>query len=225
MRRQILTTLLLLLPATLAAAPRDARATAEAFVASRHPWQPLDTVVTADPLPEGGRFASCGKALEAFLPAGARVAQRTTIGVKCGDIDGWTLYLPVNVQAFAQVLVAKQALAPNQPVLPSQLEPSRRDIGGLSYGYLTRFPGEGNWKARQLIQAGQPLSPGDLVADALIRRGQTVTLRVKVGSIEISQRGEALSDAPLNGRVNVKNRESGRVVDGMVIGDGVVDVR
>jgi len=105
------------------------------------------------------------------------------------------------------------------------VETKRRDIAGLGYGYLTSLPTEGNWRVRQIVQAGQALTPNDLQPDTLIRRGQTVSLRVKLGDIEISQRGEALSDAPLRGRLQVRNRESGRVVDGLVVSESLVDVR
>lgn len=211
-------------PVSQAATPAPT-VVAERFVAAHHPWQALETVVSADPLQAGSQFQQCAGPLEAFLPPGGRFGQRTTIGVRCVAAPGWVLYLPVTVNAFARVLVARQALAPNQPVQAAQVMQARQDIAALPFGYLTQLPTSGNWKVRQLLQAGQVLTPMDLVPDALIRRGQTVTLRIRVGAIEISQRGEALSDAPLDGRINVRNRESGRTVDGIVTADGVVDVR
>lgn len=215
---------LLLLSAASAFAGNDPGAVARALVQREHPWQGLPTDIRSEPLAAGSPFRTCATPLVAFLPPGVRVGTQTPVGVRCTAGSGWTLTIPVSARPQAEVLVAGRSLAPGQPLQVGDVTLARRDIGALGYGYLTELPREGRWKLRQGVTAGQPLTPQDLAPDALLKRGQTVTLRYRSEAIAILQRGEALTDAALGERVSVRNRESGRLVDGVVRGDATVDV-
>lgn len=212
------------LPATDSGA-RDSAEVARRYVAARHPWQNLESVITVDSLADGSPFLRCSQAAEAFLPAGQSVGRRTSVGVRCAGQPAWTLYVPVSVQAYAEVLVLRRTLPPRAALSRDDVEPARRDIAALGYGYLDALPAAGNWRLRQAVTAGSALTPLDLEPDALVHRGQSVMLVNENGGIRISQRGEALADAALGARVAVRNRDSGRQLDGVVKSADVVEVR
>lgn len=225
--------LLALAPLTQAAQPatspdagaRDSAEVARRYVAAHQPWQNLATVISVDSLADSSPFLRCSQAAEAFLPPGQSIGRRTSVGVRCAGQPSWTLYVPVSVQAYADVLVLRRTLPPRAPVTSADVEPARRDIAALGYGYLDTLPAAGNWRLRQAVTAGNALTPLDLEPDALVRRGQSLMLVNENGGIRISQRGEALADAALGARVAVRNRDSGRQLDGVVKSADVVEVR
>lgn len=229
----LLAALLTLPAAAVAATPagpgndagtRDSAEAARRFVAAHHPWQNLETTITVDALADSSPFLRCSQPAEAFLPTGQSISRRTSVGVRCAGQPSWTLYIPVSIQAFAPVLVLRHSLPPRAAISEADVEIAQRDIAGLGYGYLEALPVAGNWRMRQMVAVGNVLTPLDIEPDALVHRGQSVTLLSENGSIRISQRGEVLADAALGARVAVRNRDSGRQLDGVVKSAELVEV-
>jgi flagellar basal body P-ring formation protein FlgA len=78
--------------------------------------------------------------------------------------------------------------------------------------------------ARRTLVAGSLLSANDLVAQRLIRRGDSVSLVSRRGGVEVRVAGKALGDAGENERVSVENLSSRKIVQGMVAASGDVFV-
>ncbi|MNI74575.1 flagellar basal body P-ring biosynthesis protein FlgA [compost metagenome] len=78
--------------------------------------------------------------------------------------------------------------------------------------------------ARRPLPAGTLLSSNDLVAQRLIKRGDSVALVSRRGSVEVRIAGRALGDAGQNERVSVENLSSRRIVQGTVDAAGDVIV-
>src|SRR5690606_17649103 len=55
------------------------------------------------------RRASCAR-LEPFLPGGARLWGRSTVGVRCADGTRWSTYIPIHVRIYGPALVAARGL-------------------------------------------------------------------------------------------------------------------
>ncbi|WP_313461818.1 flagellar basal body P-ring formation chaperone FlgA, partial [Stenotrophomonas sp.] len=78
--------------------------------------------------------------------------------------------------------------------------------------------------ARRTLAAGSLLSANDLVAQRLIRRGDSVSLVSRRGGVEVRVAGKALADAGENERVSVENLSSRKIVQGTVAASGDVFV-
>lgn len=191
------------------------QSTAKAYIANKHPWQKFESRISVDALDPRSRLASCPIALQAFLPPGAKIKRRTTVGVRCKAGKPWKIYLPVTVSAYAKVMVAKHAIAPNSAIRKSDISWVKRDISSLGYGYLNSMS-ENGYKSRRSIAQGAVLTPNMVTAASIVSKGQRVNLRSKNGVVQVSMQGQALENAALGERIRVKNLSSGKQIEGIV---------
>ncbi len=69
------------------------------------------------------------------------------------------------------------------------------------------------------ILAGKPIRSTDLRPALLVKRGQTVTLTIRqVGGFAVVAQVEAMQDGRKDDSIRLKNRESGRILTGKVVG-------
>lgn len=170
------------------------------------------------------RLPRCGKPLETFFAQSERVRARTVVGVRCTGASPWKVYVPVDVAEVRPVLVARRALPRGHVLAADDLAVEERDVSRLTGGYLSE-PGAavGQKLARRLV-AGSHVTAGMLKSDPVVRRGQSVTLIVQSGSVNIRMAGEALMDGAANQRIRVTNNSSRRVVEGLVRSPELVEV-
>lgn len=91
---------------------------------------------------------------------------------------------------------------------PSNL-PQITELKELEFMELTRA-----------MRAGEMLRSTDLKPAVLVRRGQSVTMKIGAsGQFLVEVRLESLQDGQHGERIRLKNQESGRILNGRVIGD------
>ncbi len=174
------------------------------------------TTVRAGALDVRLKLAYCDKPLEAFMRHGAVVRDRTIVGVRCTGRKPWKVYVPVNVVVTASVVVARQPLPRGHLISAADLAAEDRDVTRSVRGYFTNPAVLVGQRVKSPLLPGSIITPAVLEADKFVRRGQTVTLMVQSGGIEIAMAGKALADGALNQRIKVENLNSGRVVEGIV---------
>jgi flagella basal body P-ring formation protein FlgA len=159
--------------------------------------------------------------LEAFLPSGSQFIGRTSIGVRCMETNGWSIFVPVQIKISMHLLVSARQL-PTGHVLQAQdltsqtIEISRS--AGLSdvnqaLGKVLRYG----------IAAGQMLREDMLRQPFSVKQGQIVQLLVQGDAFSIRSEGAALANASIGQTVNVRS-SSGRVVGGIAQANGVVEI-
>ncbi|MGB5260884.1 MAG: flagellar basal body P-ring formation chaperone FlgA [Gammaproteobacteria bacterium] len=215
-----LATLLVFAGPTRAGDLQDHRAiqtTAETFITgvvlSSHGAEPS---VTAGSLDTRLRLARCDVPLEAFQPSGSRMLGNTTVGVRCTGSNTWTLYVPVSVSLFGEVVVAARPLPRSHLLSAADLKLARRDLAQLHAGYYSEID--------QLVgqQAGRNIALDTAISSLLVseplavRRGQRVSLVAAAGGLEVRMTGEAMADGTAGERIKVRNLSSKRIVDGVV---------
>ncbi len=198
---------------------------AKAFIAARNPWKDMKYRIEVDGLDPRTQLAKCPITPEAFLPPGARIKQRTTVGVRCPGERPWKIYLPVNIAAYAKVMVAKHPIGPGMSINDSDITWSERNISTLSYGYLRTLDDAGGYRARRAIAQGAVLTPAVVEADNVIQKGQRVELINLTGPIAVSMVGVAQESAALGALIRVKNLSSGKELQGVVQSSGKVVFR
>jgi flagella basal body P-ring formation protein FlgA len=123
------------------------------------------------------------------------------------------------------VLVAKHALVRGDVVDADTTELAERDVLQLGYGHLddpARYAGA---RVVRPIIEGAAIAPTAIAAPLLVERGATVTLLARGNAIDVRATGVAVEDGSAGMRVRVRNASSGRTVDGIVDGPGLVLVR
>lgn len=160
------------------------------------------------------QLAPCGRA-EPFLPPGARLWGRGSIGVRCVEGASWSVLLPVTVAVFGPALVAA---AP----LPAGATPTTADFR-IQEVDLTREHGPavndpaalaGKILSRPIV-AGQVLKEDALRAPPAVNAGDPVRIHVVGQGFSIWGEGVALNAAAEGERVRVRT-ESGKVLVGPI---------
>lgn len=119
------------------------------------------------------------------------------------------------------VVVAVTNLSANQPVEASLFRVEERPLAGPASTYFTTTDGLEFAQVVRAIPAGQAIRATDLRPSILVRRGQPVVLAVeRVPGLSIQITVEALEDGRFGDQIRFKNRESGRITTGQVVGRG-----
>ncbi len=197
---------------------------AQDFLAQQHRATTDPPQIQIKPLDPRLRLPKCGTALEAFFPSGAKAFGNTSVGVRCPGSRPWTVYQSANVRVYQPVLVASRSLPKGTVLSPADLKAERRDLTTLAGGYETVSDNLLGKQLRQALPAGTVVSPQAVKALPLIRQGETVTLLIRQGGMEVRSSGVALSDAESGQRLRVRNETSKRVVEGTATASRQVEV-
>ena len=193
------------------------KATAESFIAgvvrSSHG---AEASVKAGSLDSRLRLGRCDSALEAFQPSGSRALGNTTVGVRCTGSSTWTLYVPVRVSLFGDVVVAARPLTRDRLLTANDLKLARRALAQLHNGYFSTIDQALGKQDGRNIGVDTTLSTSLVKEPLAVRRGQRVNLTALAGGLEVRMTGEAMSDGITGERIKVRNLRSKRVVDGIV---------
>lgn len=204
---------------TILAAARD-------FIDSQLSERPGDeTNVSVEPLDPRLRLGSCAEPLEAFLPAGGQLVGNTTIGVRCHEPKAWSIYISAKISIFTEVLVAARALPRGAHLNAQDVEFDRRDLSRLPYGYLTDPAELEGMMSKRRLNAGTVITPSSLKEAPMVKRGERVTLTIKSGGLRIHAAGTAMQEGSRGQRIRVRNINSKRVVEGVIIGPGLVEIK
>jgi flagella basal body P-ring formation protein FlgA len=193
----------------------------QAFVGSQHQGR---SQVKLDRLDPRLKVKACHVPLDAFLPPGGRAMGNTTVGVRCPDQDGWSIYVSARIDVFGPVLVARQPLARGTRIEADDLQLVERNLSNLPYGYYTDPQPVTGQLAKRTIAMATVITPPMLQEPNLVKRGERVTVIAESGPLKIRTSGKALNDGKSGGRVRIRTEGSRRIVDGVVASPGVIKV-
>lgn len=202
--------------------PPQLRAAAEQAVRAQYGQAGSRVVIVPTPLNPRLRLAACPHALRTRLPMRQGTPSRVAVTVSCPGRPGWSMEVPVQMQVFRQVLVTSRPLARGDILGPADVHAEERDITRMGYGYIASLEQiTGHSLARPLI-AGVVLEPGELNSRETVRAGDEVALIADIGGIEVRTSGMALDGGDTGAHLRVRNGDSGRIIDGVVVGAGEV---
>lgn len=192
--------------------------------------------VTRQPLPGGGDIevavgepdprlvlAPCAKR-EPFVPPGAKLWGRASLGVRCVEGAHWTVYVPIEVRVYAPVLVAARPIARGGLVGPDDVRVERIDltrVGGQAIGADERLDGH---VAVRPIAAGETLRRDTVRPPPVLAAGDPVKVVAGGPGFAVSTDGKALAAAGEGQAVRVSTA-SGRILTGIARAGHVVVVR
>ena len=193
------------------------REAAQIYVKKQVPGQQGGSVqVDVGALDSRLRLVACAQPLKAVLPAGATFRARMTVAVSCAGPVSWAVYVPVSIETQTSVLVLRHAVGRGARLTAQDVEVQARTVTGAGDDYLTDTAELDGRTLKRPLGAGAAVTADAMLADALVKRGQQVTLLAAAGGMEVRARGVVMSDAPVAGRVKAQNLSSGRIVEGVV---------
>lgn len=194
----------------------DIKSTAREFVLSSLPEQAQDYKIVADKLDPRLRLASCNSPLQAWYPGHGRRTGNMTVGVRCVDEKSWSIYVPVKVNYYEQVVVAKRPLQRGKIINKDDVFLEKKNISYHADSYFTSVEDVIGRELVHSLQMGYVLGNRNLKLPVLIKRGQQVTLMAQSNNYEIRMEGEAMMDGSAGERIKVRNTRSKRVIEGVV---------
>jgi len=183
-----------------------------------------DFEITVNHLDDRLKLPKCTLPLETYSRYSTLKAGTLSVGVRCRGKQPWSLYNSAKLNIYKSVLVLKESIGRNTLITPELVVFERKANTKLSRGYFTDFsPLQGATSVRHL-QAGAVLRPAQFISQKLIKKGDKVTIRAKSESFTIQMSGHALSNGKLGEQIRVKNSRTKKIVEGTVIGTGVISV-
>jgi flagellar basal body P-ring formation protein FlgA len=160
--------------------------------------------------------------LEAFTPNGSQMLGKTSIGVRCNEKPGWSVFVQANIRVSTEMLVANRPLAQNKVLSANDFSLQNGELG--QPGILTD-PSQAVGKTLKFaIGAGQVLRKDMLRAPFIVSQGQTTEVKVSSRGFAVHSAGLALNNGAEGQNVQVR-MPSGQVVSGTAVADGSVEVR
>lgn len=196
------------------------KATVAAFVKQQSASLPGKTTASISDIDRRIVLPACDK-LEAFLPSGSQFMGKISVGVRCLEENGWSIFIPVQIQISVKLLVSTRQLPPGHTLQAADITTQTGEIsraGGLSdperaLGKVLRYG----------IGAGQVLRENMLRLPYSVTQGQTIQIATQGSGFSIRSEGVALNNASEGQNVQVRVSAS-RVISGIAGAAGVVIV-
>jgi flagella basal body P-ring formation protein FlgA len=169
------------------------------------------------------RPAPCAR-VEPFLPAGARLWGRTSLGLRCSDGTAWSAFLPVTIRVFAPALVAERSLPAGHALTETDYRIEETDLAQQPAGIVQDARFAADKVLSRPVAAGQPLRREYFRARPLMTPGDPVLLVYEGSGFNVSTEAKALGSATIGEAVRIQT-ESGRIVTGIVVGPRRVELR
>jgi len=204
-------------PAPLAG---DARPVIENFLQNQAAGLSGRVVISID-TPMSGALPPC-EALEPFLPGGARLWGRVSVGVRCNAGQPWTRYVPTYVAVHGNYYVAARPISAGQVLTPADAAVREGDLTALPRGVVVDAAQFDGVTALNSIASGAPLRRESLRAAIAVQQGQNVRLRARGAGFTVSTEGKAMASAAAGALVQVRTA-GGQMLSGIALADGTVE--
>jgi len=194
----------------------DIRATVHDFVQSTLPERDLEYSINLKKLDPRLRLAACTQPLEAWYPGQGRRAGNLTVGVRCNGENSWSLYVPVQINYYEDVVVAARPVQRGALLTREDIRLERKNISFHADSYFTDPTDLIGQEMVHSLQVGYVIRDRNLKTPVIIKRGQQVTLLAQSETFEVRMNGKAMADGVIGQRIRVKNLRSDRIVEGVV---------
>ena len=170
------------------------------------------------------RLRRCETALDIGFIKKPQRPGRMSVLVRCAGKKSWQIYVSTRIEMQADVLVSQQPILRGQALSSAALAFDQRQVSDLRGGYFVDPEALENMQAARVIQRGQVITPALLKPQYFVTKGQQVTLVASISGIKVRMKGQALANAASKDPVQVRNISSGRIVEGVVVARGVVNI-
>lgn len=187
--------------------------------------------VQVTPLDPRRALAHCARVV-GYLPPGARLAGRTSVGIRCVDGANWQTLLSADVRIEAPVWQAVRPLRPGDTIGSADVV---RAVAALTTADLDaarsrgmasidgRQPAPIGRVAQRAVPGGRALAAGDLRDDGRINAGDAVRVVYQGAGFTVSSEGRSVGAADTGANVVIR-LASGALVNGIVRADHRVDL-
>lgn len=171
--------------------------------------------------PLSGALPPC-EALEPFLPSGARLWGRVSIGVRCSESQPWTRYVQAYIAVVGRYYVAARQIDAGEALTPADTTPRESDLTTLPASIIVDPAQLDGVTVLNRIALGAPIRREFLRAVSIVQQGQNIKVIAQGPGFVVSTEGKAMTNAAVGAVVQVKT-QNGQLISGVVRADGVVE--
>ena len=183
-----------------------------------------DYDVSVLPIDSQLKLPECSEALEAFT-TGLIKAGRTTIGIRCNLEKKWSIFTVAVIRVYEAVVVLSRPVQRGEIITRQALTIEKRDISNLRGNFVTQIAQIENKQAAHDLQTGIILGLRSFIEPKLIKRRDKVIISSAQPAFSIRMNGVAMMDGTKGQLIRVKNENSGRIINAIVIEPGLVAVK
>lgn len=159
------------------------------------------------------QVAPCRRS-EPFLPAGARLWGRSSLGLRCVDGATWTVMLPVVVTAWGRAIVAATPLSAGVVLATNDLREGEVELTREGAGVTRDAQTLAGRTLLRGLQPGQAVRIDMVRATPVVMAGDPVRLRILGAGFIVTSSGQAMNTAADGQSVRVRT-ELGKVLTGV----------
>lgn len=171
------------------------------------------------------KLAECTRPLETLKNVNSIKAGRVTIGVHCGGVKKWSIFVSAVIKTFENVIVLTRPVQRGEIITRQHLSLERMDVSNTRGDYVTEFEQVENKEAARNLPSGAILGLKSIAEPPLVRRKDKVTINSGESGFAVEMTGTALMDGAKGQLIRVKNESSGRIISGTVVAPGMVLVK
>lgn len=193
-------------------------------------WQALsqheaeELVIRLTGLPAGYQPPACNGGYSLQLNQDLKPG-RNAVQVTCPGREAWQLNMTADLQVWRQVVVNHAPLLNKGQITASQLRLKKRNIAQLHRGYFTELEQVAGSISRRSLKPGTTITPSMIELPVLVKRGQSIKLRVSNPAVTVEMAGEALRKGRAGELIKVRNISSGKILHGRVISSELVQIQ
>jgi len=194
---------------------------AMSFIQSKTQGMPGKVLIKVDEVDSRLALAACAQ-LEAFLPAGASMLGKTSVGVRCNEKNGWSVFISASITTTMNMLVSSKPLQQGQVINVGDYSIQSGEIS--QPGVVTDEAQVVGKVIKISIGAGQLFKQDMFRPPYAVIQGQTVQIISEGQGFKLRTEGQAMNNAAAGQPAQVKV-PSGQVISGVAKSNGVVEVR
>ncbi len=168
-------------------------------------------------------LAPCARA-EPFLPLGAKLWGKSSIGLRCVSGATWSANIPLYVRVFGLTLVANRSIQAGQALQRDDFSEQEAELSKEGGRPVSDFGAIDNKTLNRSVAAGAILREEWLRASPVIQSGDQVRVVASGAGFSITTDGYAITSAVEGQQVKVRS-DGGRVVTGIARPGRIAEIR
>jgi flagellar basal body P-ring formation protein FlgA len=185
-----------------------------------------DTEVKMLPLDPRLRLSHCDVPIDYQVSPQPSGLSSATVKVSCnGSAAHWMLYAPAQIAVFGETAVAAHNLERGSLIQTGDFRFVRQNLTAIGANYVDPAALIVGQELKRAVREGEPLRLSYIEPPKIVQRGDRVTLEAQALGLNVAAPGTAMANGKVGERIQVKNTQSNKVVDALVVAPGRVRVR
>jgi flagellar basal body P-ring formation protein FlgA len=186
---------------------------------------PEDIEINVLPLDARLRLSRCNQAIEHSVTLPTTGSGQASVKLFCNGTTRWSLFAPAQVTRFGEVAVATRSLGRGDILQPGDIRFVRQNISQIGPNYIDAPTRALGLELKRPLREGETLRLSYLESPKIVQRGDAVALEAQTQGLSVTAPGTAMANGHVGERIRVRNTQSDRIVDALVIAPGRVRVK